>query len=45
MVIQLLNVSKTKFMVFGVAQFNSKIHLNLNGVEIKQLQETKFLGW
>nr|XP_049577520.1 centrosomal protein of 44 kDa isoform X1 [Syngnathus scovelli]XP_049577521.1 centrosomal protein of 44 kDa isoform X1 [Syngnathus scovelli] len=37
-----LNVSKTKFMVFGKA--NIKIRIEIDGTEIERVQENKFLG-
>lgn len=39
-----LNENKTKFMVFGGRQANCDIKLNLNGIEIERVSETKFLG-
>lgn len=37
-------MKKTKFMVFGSIRADCHINVNLNGVDIERVNETKFLG-
>ncbi len=39
-----LNVSKTKFMLFGKCTVNTKVRIELDGVEIERVHENRFLG-
>ena len=39
-----LNVSKTKFMLFGKYTENIKVRIEIDGVEIERVHENKFLG-
>ena len=39
-----LNVSKTKFILFGKKKVNIQVKLEIDGVEIEQVKDNKFLG-
>ena len=39
-----LNISKTKFIIFGNKKICSPIHLTINGIKLEQTNQTKFLG-
>ena len=39
-----LNISKTKFIIFGNKMINTEIHLTINNIQIEQTNNTKFLG-
>lgn len=39
-----LNVSKTKFMIFGKYRINTRVQIDIDGVAIEQVHENKFLG-
>ena len=39
-----LNLSKTKFMLFGNCNKNTQVHLQIDGVNVERVYENKFLG-
>ena len=39
-----LNLSKTKFMLFGNCNKNTQVQLQIDGVDIERVYENKFLG-
>ena len=39
-----LNLSKTKFMLFGNCNENTQVQLQVDGVDVERVYENKFLG-
>lgn len=41
---RLLNLNKTKTMLFGYVKNNSQVQILIDGVQIERINEIKFLG-
>ena len=39
-----LNITKTKYMIFGTRKINHQATIKINGMEIERVKENKFLG-
>ena len=39
-----LNLSKTKYMIFGTRRINEQSTIKIRGMEIERVHENKFLG-